>query len=74
MTSKRYPNLPTDVPDRGAAWRNMPRRCLYGTTDGDLQTIAQRSGLVCNSPGGFMRRRFPEQLARHKGKAAGPKG
>ena len=42
---------------------------LYETTDEDLQTIAQRLGL-----GGFMRRHFPELLARHKGKATGPKG
>ena len=47
---------------------------LYETTDEDLQTIAQRLGLVYNSLGGFMRRHFPELLARHKGKAAGPKG
>ena len=47
---------------------------LYETTDEDLQTIAQRLGLVYNSLGGFMRRHFPELLARHKGKATGPKG
>lgn len=37
---------------------------LYETTDEDLKSIAQRLGLIYNSLSGFIRRNFPELIAR----------
>lgn len=37
---------------------------LYETTDEDLKSIARRLGLVYNSLSGFIRRNFPELIAR----------
>lgn len=42
---------------------------LYETTDEDLKSIALRLGLTYNSLGGFLRRNFPELIAR-RGEAA----
>lgn len=43
---------------------------LYETTDENLRSIALRLGLTYNSVGGFLRRNFPELIARRNGQAA----
>ncbi len=39
---------------------------LYETTTEDLASIARRLGLTYNSVGGFIRRNYPEVIARHQ--------
>lgn len=39
---------------------------LYETTTEDLTSIARRLGLTYNSVGGFIRRNYPEVIARHQ--------
>ena len=39
---------------------------LYGTTTETLKSIAARLGLTYNSVGGYIRRNYPEVIARHQ--------
>ena len=39
---------------------------LYETTTESLKSIAARLGLVYNSVGGYVRRNYPEAIARHQ--------
>lgn len=56
--------------DRNVSRRSMEKYAealrLYETTDEKLKSIARRLGLNYNSLGGFVRRNFPELIAKNK--------
>ena len=60
---------------RTASGKTVSRKCnekyaeavrLYATTVDSLRTIAARLGLVYKTVDGFLRRNYPDAVARHK--------